>query len=55
MKTKRAPKKTRLAKLAERAMRQGVAEAIAECKRKGLPIPIWKNDKIVLLPSKEVG
>ena len=52
-------KKTRkplppLAYRAEEALRKAVAEAIAEHRRNGVPIAIWRNGRVVRIPSDQV-
>lgn len=56
MKTKKrkTPAKSRLARQAERAMREAVAKVVEECESKGLRLPVWKNNKAVLLPLKKI-
>ncbi len=49
-------KKTRkslppLAFRAEEALRKAVAHAIAEHRRNGVPIAIWRNGRVVRIPS----
>jgi hypothetical protein len=40
--------------LAEEALRKAVAEAIAEHRRNGVPIAIWRNGKVVRIPSDQI-
>jgi hypothetical protein len=52
-------KKTRrslppLAYRAEEALRKAVAEAIAEHRRNGIAIAIWRNGKVVRIPAEEI-
>jgi len=52
-------KKTRrslppLAYRAEEALRKAVAEAIAEHRRNGIPIAIWRNSKVVRIPADQI-
>lgn len=42
------------AKLAEQALKVAVAEAIAEHKRNGLPIAVWRDGKVVIVPSDQI-
>jgi hypothetical protein len=39
---------------AEEALRKAVAEAIAEHRRNGVPIAIWRNGKVVRIPAKQI-
>jgi hypothetical protein len=39
-----------LAYMAERALKEAVAEAIDEHRRNGVPIAVWRNGKVVLVP-----
>jgi hypothetical protein len=43
-----------LAYRAEEALRKAVAEAIAEHRRNGVPIAIWRNGKVVRFPSDQI-
>jgi len=43
-----------LAYKAEEALRKAVAEAIAEHRRNGVPIAIWRNGKVVRIPSDQI-
>jgi len=49
-------RKTRrlLAYRAEEAFRKAVAEAIAEHRRNGVPIAIWRNGKVVRIPADQI-
>ena len=51
-KTRRKP--PLLAYRAEEALRRAVAEAIAEHRRNGVPIAIWRNGKVVRIPSDQI-
>jgi hypothetical protein len=51
-KTKRTP--PLLAHRAEEALRKAVAEAIAEHRRNGVPIAIWRNGKVVRIPADQI-
>ncbi len=51
-KTKRKP--PLLAYRAEEALRKAVAEAIAEHRRNGVPIAIWRNGKVVRIPADQI-
>lgn len=39
---------------AEEALKKAVAEAIAEHKRAGHPIAIWRNGKVVHIPAAQI-
>ena len=39
---------------AERALKEAVAEALAEHKRQGNPIAVWRNGKAVWIPPEEI-
>ena len=43
-----------LAYKAEEALRKAVAEAIAEHRRNGVPIAIWRNGKVVRIPPDQI-
>jgi len=43
-----------LAYKAEEALRKAVAEAIAEHRRNGVPIAIWRNGKVVRIPAHQI-
>ena len=43
-----------LAYRAEEALRRAVAEAIAEHRRNGVPIAIWRNGKVVRVPADQI-
>jgi len=43
-----------LAYRAEEALRKAVAEAIAEHRRKGVPIAIWRDGKVVRIPADQI-
>jgi len=43
-----------LAYKAEEAFRRAVAEAIAEHRRNGVPIAIWRNGKVVRIPADQI-
>lgn len=40
---------------AEKALREAVAEAIAEHKLRGHPIIVWRNGKVVSIPPEEIA
>ncbi|HXX33015.1 MAG TPA: hypothetical protein VEM15_00945, partial [Thermodesulfobacteriota bacterium] len=39
---------------AEEALRKAVAEAIAEHRRNGIPIAIWRDGKVVRIPADQI-
>jgi hypothetical protein len=43
-----------LAYRAEEALRKAVAEAIAEHRRNGVPIAIWRNGKVVRISAHQI-
>ena len=43
-----------LAYRAEEALRKAVAEVIAEHRRNGVPIAIWRNGKVVRIPADQI-
>jgi hypothetical protein len=43
-----------LAYKAEEALRKAVAEALAEHRRNGVPIAIWRNGKVVRIPADQI-
>jgi hypothetical protein len=43
-----------LAYKAEEALREAVAEAIADHRRNGVPIAIWRNGKVVRIPAEQI-
>ncbi len=43
-----------LAYKAEEALSKAVAEAIAEHRRNGVPIAIWRNGKVVRIPAHQI-
>jgi hypothetical protein len=43
-----------LAYRAEEALRKAVADAIAEHRRNGVPIAIWRNGKVVRIPADQI-
>jgi hypothetical protein len=51
-KSKRTP--FLLAYKAEEALRKAVAEAIAEHRRNGVPIAVWRNGKVVRIPADQI-
>jgi hypothetical protein len=45
---------TPLAYLAEEALKKAVAEALAEHRRNGVPIAIWRNGKLVRIAADQI-
>ncbi len=45
---------TPLTYLAEEALKKVVGEAIAEHRRNGVPIAIWRNDKVVCIAADQI-
>ena len=43
-----------LAYMAEKAFKEAVAEAIDEHRRNGVPIAVWRNGKVVLVPATQM-
>ncbi len=43
-----------LAYLAEEALKKAVAEAIAEHRRNGVPIAVWRNGKVVRIAADQI-
>ncbi len=43
-----------LAFRAEEALRKAVAGAIAEHRRNGVPIAVWRNGRVVRIPSDQI-
>ena len=39
---------------AEEALKVAVAEAIAEHQRKGIPIAVWREGKVVRIPAAKI-
>jgi hypothetical protein len=39
---------------AHEAFRKAVAEAIAEHRRNGVPIAIWRNSKVIRIPADQI-
>jgi len=39
---------------AEKALKRAVAKAIAEHKRNGIPIAVWREGKVVRLPAAKI-
>ena len=39
---------------AEMALKEAVTDAIAEHKRRGHPVAVWRDGKVVLIPPEEI-
>lgn len=39
---------------AEMALKEAVADAIAEHKRQGHPVAVWRDGKTILIPPEEI-
>ena len=55
MKKEKKSSRPLLAYQAERALKEAVAEAIAEHRWNGVPIAIWRDGKVVLVPPDQIG
>jgi hypothetical protein len=53
-KTKNNPQRMPLDVMAEKALQEAVAEAIAEHKLRGHPIVVWRDGKVVTIPPEEI-
>ena len=54
MTSKKKPAEVPLEELAEEALKEAVAEVIANRKRTGDPIVIWRNGKVVHIPAGQI-
>jgi hypothetical protein len=54
MMSKKEPAEVPLEKLAEEALKEAVPEVIANHKRTGDPIVIWRNSKFVHIPAGQI-
>jgi hypothetical protein len=54
MKSKKKQAKIPLERLAEDALKEAVAEVIADHKRTGDPIVIWRDNKVVHIPADQI-
>lgn len=43
-----------LAYRAEKALKRAVAKAIAEHRRNGIPIAIWRDGKVIRIPADQI-
>lgn len=43
-----------LMKRIDLGVREGAAKALAQHKREGYPIAVWKDEKIVIIPPEEI-
>jgi hypothetical protein len=55
LKKRKNPKANLLAYQAEKALKEAVTEAIAEHKRKGIPIVVWRDGKVVEIAPDRIG
>lgn len=46
--------KSSLPKMAEKALKQAVKEVVKENKKAGLPLVVWKDGKVVKIPSSKL-
>jgi hypothetical protein len=53
MKKEKKTHSTAMAYSAEKALKRAVAKAIAEHRRNGIPIAIWRNGKVVRLHTDQ--
>lgn len=44
----------RIALLAEKALKQAVANVIVEHRQKNLPLVVWKNGRVVKIPASQL-
>ena len=49
------PGSTLMAYKAEKALKRAVAKAIAEHKRNGIPIAVWRDGKVVRIPAVKIA
>jgi hypothetical protein len=54
MKKRKNPKANLLAYQAEKALKEAVTEAIIEHKRKGIPIVVWRDGKVVEIKPDQI-
>ena len=54
MKKKDKPRSALMAYRAEEALKVAVAEAIAEHRRNGIPIAVWREGKVVRIPAAKI-
>jgi hypothetical protein len=54
MKKRKNPKSNLLAYQAEKALKEAVTEAITEHKRKGIPIVVWRDGKVVEIKPDQI-
>jgi hypothetical protein len=55
MKKPRKPSASPLAILGEKALRKAVADALAEHKRSGRAIVVWRNNQVVRIPAEQIA
>ncbi len=49
------PRSSLIAYRAEKALQRAVAKAIAEHKRNGIPIAVWRDGKVVRIPAAKIA
>ena len=54
MKGKRNHRKIPMEKMAEKALQEAVAEVIADHKRTGDPLVVWRDGKIAHVPPEQI-
>jgi hypothetical protein len=54
MKVKKIPRKMPMEKMAEEALQEAVAEVIADPKRTGDPLIVWRGGKVVHVPPEQI-
>lgn len=54
MKKRNKPRSALMAYKAEKALKRAVAKAIAEHKRNGIPIAVWRDGKVVRIPAAKI-
>ena len=54
MKGKRIQRKIPMEKMAEKALQEAVAEVIADHKRTGDPLIVWRNGKVAHVPPDQI-
>jgi hypothetical protein len=47
------PIKSTLTRMAMQALTEGVAKAIEEHRRRGIPLAVWREGRAVSIPAKE--
>lgn len=54
MRKKSKDKPTRFARNAEKALKSAVRKVMINHKHKGIPIAIWENGKVKMIPPKKI-